>query len=491
MTDLLKEIAPTLAQCDDGGGISTKLSAPTLDCIMNATFSLSKRRVQLLARAPELRKLLGRARLQWQSIPSLPEWHVVSQDRLFAHLLELWGDAQPRVMLDLGCHAGHGQHKNVSDALLWLDAFSAAGSLVVGVDVKEDWAADLQYRFDFVQPYASMAGVAKRAYTRWLSNEDDRTRDGAGLARQQLECCLDMARWCSKGPQERRGSDHLCRVTRMRMGLTDAPRDAPDERVTAWRWQHPPELMRHILNRTRGVTYGVQTERVDTLWRRELSGRRIDFLKVDVDTNWRDIGLDGLLVHRAFDLMTIEVDGSWGGELLPELPITSADQLLWLARAHGYDGLLKVPCKAKSASSASIELESQFRRAAWLLPLSNASFFAPTGFGPGRSPQDLLLVRRELLREGPLGSLLRRAASDCRDATAFFTPAVGRYVERPKERPKEKPHLKQRPNSAGGGSPKRGPNPKRSPRQQQLDAQQQQQHQREAQREATHAGFFG
>ena len=82
-------------------------------------------------------------------------------------------------------------------------------SLVVGVDIKEDWAADLQYRFSFVQPYASMAGVAKRAYTRFLSDTDDVIKDATGAARQQMDCCLDKAKWCSKAPQERRGPPYI------------------------------------------------------------------------------------------------------------------------------------------------------------------------------------------------------------------------------------------------------------------------------------------
>ena len=61
--------------------------------------------------------------------------HVLSlraclcRQRLFGHLREAWPTG-PRTMVDLGCHAGHGPHMNVSDALLWLDVFHEPGGLV-------------------------------------------------------------------------------------------------------------------------------------------------------------------------------------------------------------------------------------------------------------------------------------------------------------------------------------------------------------------------
>ena len=66
-------------------------------------------------------------------------------------------------MVDLGCHAGHGRHKNISDALIWLDIFPGSG-MVVGVDAFEDFALDLQYRFDHVPPYSEMRATTKRAF---------------------------------------------------------------------------------------------------------------------------------------------------------------------------------------------------------------------------------------------------------------------------------------------------------------------------------------
>ena len=88
----------------------------------------------------------ARARLH-RTFEHVAKWHITTQDQLFAHLRVAWPDpSAPRVMVDLGCHAGHGVAKNMSDALLWLHHFNASGSAVLGVDAHEEFALDLQHR---------------------------------------------------------------------------------------------------------------------------------------------------------------------------------------------------------------------------------------------------------------------------------------------------------------------------------------------------------
>ena len=136
--------------------------------------------------------------------------------------------------------------------------------------------------------------------------------------------------------------------------------------------------------RVRGadMSYRVPSMRLDSLWRRELGRRRISFLKVDVDRDWKAIGMEGLLREKAFAILvsagcalpgyarrvhsaipwplatrvrsarvhvvcpcayvqSIEVDGHWGGTFSP-WNVTSTDQLAWLASTSGYDTFLKV-----------------------------------------------------------------------------------------------------------------------------------------------------
>ena len=281
--------------------------------------------------------------------------------------LRAWtDDGTPRVMVDAGCHAGHGPNRNMSDALLWLDLFgSAAGqrgsSLVAALDVFEDFALDVRYRLEAVPPYASMRAVEKRVFTLALSSSDDQLLDFTTGARQHLSCCIDQG-WC--GPlysdlERKKRADHVCKLTRMRLGLTApderVPRAAPSglvqagERVAA-RPHAPPSsddcrggasafcvhapgmydyysvMARHgkaavktkyNASARAAMRYLVPTMRMDTFWRRHLGRRRVHFWKVDVDTDWRKIGMEGLLQERAFAVMTIEVDGHWGDYQVP------------------------------------------------------------------------------------------------------------------------------------------------------------------------------
>jgi hypothetical protein len=243
-------------------------------------------------------------------VPKVNDWHVVTQDRLYAALKVLWGEERPRVMVDLGSHACHGRFCNVSDALLFLQAFHAPGTLAIGVDMVEHFASDLQYRFDYVEPYRSMAGVEKRSYLRYLDTKDDIAIDATGAFRGHLGCCVDDSSWCNKWGLEKAGYDHICRSVRQYLSVTNRSRDVPDEHVDgghfhfgrrallisgrralplwtagiwtyieldtcqvyAWNWTHSPETLWGVFNRTPGAKYKLMSERVDTLWRRELGG---------------------------------------------------------------------------------------------------------------------------------------------------------------------------------------------------------------------------
>ena len=126
-------------------------------------------------------------------------------------------------MVDLGCHAGHGAYNNISDALLWLDMFGRDGGHVLGVDVFEDFALDLQHRFDNVEPYASMRDTQKRALAFALSSTDGATIDMKSTAVMHQTCCAGL--WCKHWQQyedKKHVYDHLCWLPRKRLGLADA-----------------------------------------------------------------------------------------------------------------------------------------------------------------------------------------------------------------------------------------------------------------------------
>ena len=122
---------------------------------------------------------------------------MTTQTRLFKHLKVAWDaasapDEPSRTMVDLGCHAGHGKHKNISDALIWLDIFPGSG-MVVGVDAFEDFALDLQYRFDHVPPYSEMRATTKRVFALGVGPTDNQTLHLDGMAKMHISCCARAA----------------------------------------------------------------------------------------------------------------------------------------------------------------------------------------------------------------------------------------------------------------------------------------------------------
>ena len=386
--------SPTQAN-PSGNGSQPLLNGLLLSCFMHAALLQSPLEARTTGRS-----LAGR--IPRRALPKLAAWHVTTQTRLFNHLKVAWGAASPdepsRTMVDLGCHAGHGRHKNISDALIWLDIFPGSG-MVVGVDAFEDYALDLQYRFDHVPPYSEMRAPTKRAFALGIGATDNQTLHLDGMARTHIMCCAN-GYWCgtAHASLESRGSDHMCKLTRMRLGET-----APDQRLEQ-QSRFPPHTTRAILetwgkagNLTGtpqsawGSLYPMPSMRTDTFWSTHLHERHIDFLKIDVDMSWRRMGLEGLIERQGFTVMSVEVDRAWGS-VDRRWNVTEADLFAWFARERGYDVFFKVPCNAGPAIGQS----------AWYFLVANATWFAPTGFSAWIEPiQDMMLVlRRATLTDG-------------------------------------------------------------------------------------------
>ena len=250
-----------------------------------------------------------------------------------------------------------------------------------------------------------------------------------------LSCCTDGG-WCGNRSLEleAQGSDHLCKILRMRLGIL-----SPDVRVTSYRSRLPSNMTSLVgealrYKRThrdarapwKELHYDVRQLRADTLWARHVDRRKVDFLKVDMDRHWNSMGLEGLLEHKGFTLMSIEVDKSWG-HVLRGWNLTAVDQLVWLARRHGYNSYLKVPCKHGATRGGwgwANDMESGW--SAWLYPLANGSFFQPTAFHSRlelkmQGIHDLLLLDAD---ERRLAAFLeRRGQAECQTASASWDVA--------------------------------------------------------------------
>ncbi|KAL1518845.1 hypothetical protein AB1Y20_015360 [Prymnesium parvum] len=362
------------------------------------------------------------------ALPRLERWHVTSQDRLFHHLRQAWPTLAPRTMVDVGCHSGHGPHANLSDALLWLDLFNESGGVVVGIDAHEEFALDLQRRFDLVPPY-SMMDVTKRAYTLAITNADGGAINFPS-ARMHISCCAEI--WCNHSQLVYSRSDHLCRMTQMRLGLLPA-----EPWLARYPSSLPPTTFRLLAaNATVWNTarphprIPVPRMRLDTFWKQHLQERTIDVLKVDIDQSWREIGLEGLLQRRGFRVFVMEVDGSWGG-VNSMWNVSQVDQLVWLSREHGYDSYLKIPCEAQKGMG-SVERGSwqwDWRRrkyfkssvgthSAYLFALGSQAEIRVTNFHSKKYEdiQDIMLLDST---DASLTSLPARMRSDCKASYAL------------------------------------------------------------------------
>ena len=423
-----------MGQCHHCQCHESLTSEEALDCFISESLRFSSPGGIVLAK--RLRAQLPSQRL----VPVANRWHVTTQDRLYHHLGELWGTKYPRAMIDLGSHASHGHFVNISDSLLFLDVFHAPGTLVVGVDAFEDFSLDLQRRFDAVEPYGSMAGVQKVSLTLAISERDGGYLDMSSLARLHLTCCADH--WCSYARLEReRKADHVCRITRMRLGILPPepwlPSTSYSRRTIESLLEKKNTSQNHPSMPPRYIPrYMVKQARLDTLWRSFQRGdraRRVDFVKIDIDTIWSRIGgLDALIRGRMFSVLTIEVDLSWR-RVSDQWGLSAVDQLAWLARRTGYATFLKMPCFAKPGCG-SLETgrwkwnwkrrkylpapASDGAYAAWLLPLARPSApFVRSGFHArrgGAGIQDLVLLDAE---DAVLAELPARANGDCLNAS--------------------------------------------------------------------------
>lgn len=355
---------------EEGLGSGALLSPALLECYMNASLGLGA--------PPSLARLSPIVGRMASFAPNYKRWHLETQDRLLGQLRRIWADDRPRLMIDLGCHAGHSAWLNVSDATLFLDYFNHSGSAVIVADAFEDFALDMVHRLNEVEPYSRM-GVEATGVFAAMNRHDDRSVDMRGFAQTWVACCA--GKWCSWKYREAVGDvDHYCRITRQRLGLNTnitGSLSLPPSSFDA-------DLFLQLLDGTSPSSmragkwdghwhvrpYMVSTMRADTLWRRYGRGRHVDFIKIDVDQSWKQIGIEGLLEERAFSVMVIEVDGTWGGVLRP-WNVSAVDQLAWFARRHGYSSYLKVRCRAAAHARSTTRMEPNASN--WYFPLAEVS----------------------------------------------------------------------------------------------------------------------
>jgi hypothetical protein len=278
----------------------------------------------------------------------IPAGNDLSQESLCQRLLPVWGTSTPRVMVDLGSHPAFGDMQQYGDALIFLEYFHAPGGSVLAVDAMPDFATDIQRRFDELEPYRSYAGVEKISLGAWVGNADSLDDPPSTLPRgpnmtfqatRQLGYCLaghsfdHRVKYCELERQGR--PEHMCRVTRERLGIVCQPGSSGPQPLPAT----PPPKRATVPLRS-----------IDSLWRHELKGRHIDLLKVDIEASWNEhygAGASKLLAARAVSLLVVEVDRQWRADASGNVGVTVSQAVasfVGLCEGHGYAVYLKVPC---------------------------------------------------------------------------------------------------------------------------------------------------
>ncbi len=360
----------------------------------------------------------------------LRRWHVTTQELLFVHLRTLWADDRPRVFIDLGSQAGHGIYRNTSDALIWLQYFNHSGSLVIGVDAFEDYALDLQHRFEAIWPFSAMNEVYKRSIHAAVGTRKHPLNIGGHAAYTNYLCSRtawldDFARFDRHGV-----TDHACRISRQRAGVSNSSLPLPTGNYS---FSTDPDQ-----------EYLPPSKRIDEIWREDAGGRHVDFLKMDVDSALSELEpeLLPLLRARAFSVLVMEIDKCIG-----ERAWRAVERLNCLFWRHGYALFLKVPC-AGAPRRDGIPLWSQ--RASYMPISGRYHARLPTGWGQNpRAPcsmggrtrwtdcgtQDVLALD---LHQPELAKLVTLGNSDCvtsfpADVTAQWSASAA--LESPRNPP--------------------------------------------------------
>jgi hypothetical protein len=144
-----------------------------------------------------------------------------------------------------------------------------------------------------VDPFASLTGVEKRALAARVGTDDQRRVDAYHYGVVPMKCCIGLE--CGWEGREAAGAvDHMCRITRQRLGLLPVTPQLPlppasyDHRVLQQfreAIESAPEPLRVSRLPRPSLPFGIRSVRADSLWRHELDGRHIDMLKVGLPRN--------------------------------------------------------------------------------------------------------------------------------------------------------------------------------------------------------------
>lgn len=240
---------------------------------------------------------------------------AATHEHFFQQLREIWSDDCPRLMVQLGLQPAPGRWRNWSAAALWLHYFNHSGTVLVA-DAVEDYLAHAEQGLlalaqGKVEVLAAKAALAPESRPR--AGERPVSFDtGAG---GKVAAADEVMRACTavEGP------------------------DAEEE-------AHPCSGVLRRMSMPEPLEYSAAVRSFDDIWRRELRGRHVDFLQVDLGSATMQEtlrrGFERVVKERQVSVLAFRVDEHWTKAALREV-------VRWLD-VHEYFSLFKLFCADSS-----------------------------------------------------------------------------------------------------------------------------------------------
>eukprot|EP00928_Gymnodinium_smaydae_P030604 TRINITY_DN22711_c0_g1_i1.p1 TRINITY_DN22711_c0_g1~~TRINITY_DN22711_c0_g1_i1.p1 ORF type:complete len:661 (-),score=133.11 TRINITY_DN22711_c0_g1_i1:126-1964(-) len=308
---------------------------------------------------------------------------AATQEHLIQQLRDVMEDNCPRIAVHIGLQPAAGPLSNWTLPALWLQYFSHGGAVVV-VDAVDDYLrraeSDLRTLLgdlrasDRVEVTAVQAAIAAETRARATLRPVTFDMPGGGRALASDE----VIRRCSDEAREprARAPGHVC-----------------------------AEILARVEGQAEPLEYLAQVRSFDDVWRRELQGRHLDFLRVDLGLHdMSDVlrrGFSELLARREVSILSIRIDEHW-------TKATLKAAVEWLDR-YEYFSMFVLLCSASSqrgtfayrgpGASADVGPTTY-------LPLSGIDLEAAIAWDQLKLPQDLVafdLRQPDLFRAVQLG----------------------------------------------------------------------------------------
>eukprot|EP00927_Polykrikos_kofoidii_P078276 TRINITY_DN75120_c0_g1_i1.p1 TRINITY_DN75120_c0_g1~~TRINITY_DN75120_c0_g1_i1.p1 ORF type:complete len:678 (+),score=83.20 TRINITY_DN75120_c0_g1_i1:57-2036(+) len=246
-------------------------------------------------------RLLGVTESPLGAFPEGPA--AASVEHLVQQLSEVWSDDCPRVLTEIGLQPAAGPLKNWSTAALWLQYFSSSGSVFV-IDPVDDY---LRHAQDALRRHPSSKRVkliATRAAIAAESRGSKRAERPVNFDTPPSPPPPEIVASLVSAPRKVLAADTAIKMCSGHSA--DPMAEEPG---------HPCEYVLKSMARPEPLEYNAPMVAFDELWRRELRGRHIDFLRVNIGMRGMaeifQKGFANLFQRREVSVVSFRLDTFW------------------------------------------------------------------------------------------------------------------------------------------------------------------------------------